>query len=43
MRVYDARGDALINQVPGPSTKPLTRHMAYGVYPQPPTGASTAR
>ena len=31
LRVYDERGDTLINQVPRTSTQPLTRFKAYGV------------
>ena len=30
LRIYDERGDTLINQVPRTSTKPLTRFKAYG-------------
>jgi hypothetical protein len=31
LRVYDERGDTLINQTPRTSTKPLTRFKTYGV------------
>jgi hypothetical protein len=32
LRVFDERGDTLINQVPRTSTKTLARFKAYGVH-----------
>jgi hypothetical protein len=37
LRVFDERGDTLINQTPRTSTKTLARFKAYGVKPQPHT------
>jgi hypothetical protein len=38
LRVYDERGDTLINQTPRTSTKPLVRFKAYGVHRNRTTG-----
>jgi hypothetical protein len=38
LRVYDERGDILINQTPRTSTKPLARFKAYGVHRNRTTG-----
>jgi hypothetical protein len=42
LRIYDERGDTLINQVPRTSTKPLARHKAYGLTRNRTTGQGTS-